>query len=88
MRSPGTGKSITWRPPSGTDLVGAGPALEQDEGVVIPLPLVDQVGAGGDRAAPRLELGQGRELALAQLHEPGQLPHERALGRRHRQAPT
>ena len=49
-------REVDYLPPAvGQQFVGAGPPLLEDEGVVPDLPLVDQVGARGDRsaAAPR-----------------------------------
>ena len=64
----------------GQQLVAAGPALLQDEGALAGLALVDQLGAGGDRAVLRLELGQGGELVPAQRQEPVQLARQGARG--------
>ena len=47
--SPQFGKLDHLPPTVAQQLVGAGPAILEDEGVVPDLPLVDQVGAGGDR---------------------------------------
>ena len=46
----------------GQQLVGAGPALLEDEGVVADLPLVDELGAGRDRAPLRLEPAEQGQL--------------------------
>src|SRR4051794_21012165 len=46
----------------GQQLVAAGPAVPQDERALARLALADELGAGGDRAALRLERGQRGQL--------------------------
>jgi hypothetical protein len=49
----------------GQQLVAAGPAVPQDERPLARLALADELGAGGDRAALRLERGQRGQLLAA-----------------------
>ena len=67
----------------GQQLVRARPALLQDERVVTLLALMDDLGVRRDRAPPRLELGQARQLVGRQRQEPLQLLHQRARARCH-----
>ena len=67
----------------GQQLVGARPALLQDERVVTLLALVDDLGVRRDRAPPRLELGKARQLVGRQRQKPIQLLHQRARPRCH-----
>ena len=67
----------------GQQLVGARPALLQDERVVTLLALVDDLGVRRDRAPPRLELGKARQLVRLQRQKPLQLLHQRARARCH-----
>jgi hypothetical protein len=65
-------------------LVGARPALLQNERVVTFLALVDDLGVRLDRAPPRLEPGKARELILVQRKEPVQLLDQSARNQCHR----
>ncbi len=67
----------------GQQLVAAGPALLEDEGTLAGLALMDQLTAGHDRTALRLERGKARRLLGAQRQEPAQLQGEGTLDRCH-----
>ena len=60
-------------------LVGTGPAILEDEGVVADLPLVHQLGAGRDKAAMRLEPIEHGQLLPTQREVTGQLADQRAV---------
>ena len=62
-------------------LVGAGPAVLEDVGVMPCLPLADQVGAGGNETATLLEPANNGQLHLAQRQVSRQLAHQGAVRR-------
>ena len=75
-QSPGSGKAMIWRPPSGSSLKLHDPSRLENIGQVAGLPLVDEFPAGFHADCRTLEARETLGLALRQLHECAELFRE------------